>query len=82
MDVNAVLQSVQERDKWRRRLALLTETLGDVRERRRKAVSKLRKIQTELKKVGDYSEAILDHARAPGARTSIHGTRNSGLPGR
>ena len=82
MDVDAVLQSVQERDKWRRRLDLLTASLTDVRDRRRRAIARLRRIRGELKELASYSEAILDQARAPAARASINAARNTSLPGR
>ena len=82
MDVDAVLQSVQERDKWRRRLALLTASLTEVRERRRRSVARLRKIQGELRKLAAYSDALLDHSGAPGANARINAARNPGFPGR
>lgn len=82
MDVEAVLQSVQERDKWRRRLELLTATLREVQERRRSALGRLRKIQSELKRLSEYSEALLDHARAPGASGRTNAARNPSIPTR
>lgn len=60
MDVDAVLLSVQERDKWRRRLELLSASLADVRERRLHVQQRLRKIKRDLGQVQRYAEAISD----------------------
>jgi hypothetical protein len=59
MDVDAVLLSVQERDKWRHRLAVLTRSLGEIREQRGRVEARLRKIRRELDRVAAYSDAIL-----------------------
>ena len=81
MDVDAVLQSVQERDKWRRRLELLTASLREVRDRRRKAFSRLRRIQVELRRLGEYSDAILEQAGGATIGRS-NAPRNPNLPAR
>ena len=60
MDVEAVLLSVQERDKWRRRLALLEKSLGEVRDSRARLQKRLRRIKSELSRLTAYSDAILD----------------------
>ncbi len=64
MDVDAVLLSVQERDKWRHRLALLTRSLGEIREQRGRVEARLRKIRRELDRVAAYSDAILPSGAA------------------
>jgi hypothetical protein len=60
MDVDAVLLSVQERDKWRRRVEVLTASLTEVRERRLRAQQRLRKIKRDLGRMRRYDEAIAD----------------------
>jgi phage shock protein A len=80
MDVDAVLQSVQERDKWRHRLELLTADLQKVREQRRRAVGRLRRIRSELKRLQAYSEALLDQARAPITQARMNAERSTYLP--
>ncbi len=64
MDVAAVLQSVEERDKWRHRLDLLGASLSEVTTQRRRIQARLRKIRSELRRLAAYSEAILDGSRS------------------
>lgn len=78
MDVNAVLLSVQERDKWQHRLRLLERSLGEVREKRVGLVRRLRKIKRELSKIGSYSDAILDATR----RSRVGGPAHAANDGR
>ncbi|HEV2429485.1 MAG TPA: hypothetical protein VGV64_06555 [Thermoplasmata archaeon] len=61
MNVDAVLQSVEERDKWRRRLALLQATLNDIRARQRRIALRVKRLKQELRRVSEYSDAILEH---------------------
>jgi hypothetical protein len=63
MDVDRVLQSLQERDKWRGRLQLLQASLRDLRGRERRAELRLRRIKRELAQLSRLSDAILDQAR-------------------
>lgn len=58
MDVDTVLASVQERDKWRRRLEVLQAALADVRDREVRAAARLRRLKRELARVQDLAEAI------------------------
>jgi septal ring factor EnvC (AmiA/AmiB activator) len=62
MDVDTVLQSVQERDKWRGRLAVLQSSLREIREREARLQQRLRRIKRELAKLSAVSDAILDQA--------------------
>lgn len=63
MDVAAVLQSVEERDKWRQRLEALRTSLAEVTFHRRETQGRLRKIRGELRRLGAYSDALLDRSR-------------------
>ncbi len=74
MDVNAVLLSVQERDKWRHRLELLERSLHDIRERRQRLSKRLRRIKRDLARLKDVSDAILQPAGRPAARDTLHAT--------
>lgn len=80
MDVDTVLLSVQERDKWRHRLALLQSSLTETRDHRARLKERLKRIQRELRRLGDFSEAVLDEARKH-ART-VHASPNTRLPAR
>ncbi|MCI4337126.1 MAG: hypothetical protein L3K17_08075 [Thermoplasmata archaeon] len=82
MDVNAVLLSVQERDKWQHRLRLLEGSLGEIRERRKRLVQRLRKIKRDLARLGDYSDAILDATRRHRVGGPIHAADTGRLPSR
>jgi chromosome segregation ATPase len=63
VDVDSVLLSVQERDKWRRRMEVLERSLGEVRERRRRLERSLRRLRKELTKLRITADAVLDFAR-------------------
>jgi hypothetical protein len=63
MDVDTVLQSVQERDKWRGRLALLQESLKEIRAREVRLQKRLRRIKRDLAQLARVSDAILDQSR-------------------
>jgi len=65
VDVDSVLLSVQERDKWRRRLELLERSLTDVRERRHRLELRLRRIKKELGRLATTEQALLRPPRAP-----------------
>lgn len=78
MDVNAVLLSVQERDKWQHRLKLLEESLGEVRDKRVRLAQRLRRIKRELARLGSYSDAILDATR----RSRVGGPAHAANDGR
>ncbi|MCI4366469.1 MAG: hypothetical protein L3K08_01825 [Thermoplasmata archaeon] len=82
MDVDAVLQSVQERDKWRHRLELLVTSLTDTRDRRRRAVSQLKRIRGELRRIQDYSDAVLEGAQSSLTNSRMNAARDPSLPAR
>jgi hypothetical protein len=76
MDLDSVLLSVQERDKWRRRLEFLQATLLETRQNRIKSISRLRRIKQEISKLAEFSETLLrTHTRQP-PRLSLHATRD------
>jgi uncharacterized coiled-coil DUF342 family protein len=63
VDVDSVLLSVQERDKWRHRMELLERSLIEARARRRRIEVRLRRIRKELAKLRQTGEAVLDMSR-------------------
>jgi len=79
VDVDSVLLSVQERDKWRRRMEVLERSLGDVRERRRRLERSLRRLKKELARVRITADAVLDFARARVRNEVIHAPRSPPL---
>ena len=72
MDVDAVLLSVQERDKWRRRLELLTRSLRDTREQRSRIERQLRRLRRELAKLSAYSDSVLEGTVRPPSPPTVH----------
>jgi hypothetical protein len=82
MDVEAVLQSVQERDKWRRRLELLQASLLETRDRKKKSQGRLRRIRSDLRRLTNYSDAILDQSRDFLQNSRANATSNSRIPAR
>jgi hypothetical protein len=59
VDVDTVLASVQERDKWQRRLEVLQTALADVRDRQVRVAARLRRLKQELARVQALSEAVI-----------------------
>jgi hypothetical protein len=78
VDVDSVLLSVQERDKWRHRMELLERSLREVRERRRRLELRLRRIKKELAALRIASDAVLDLTRVRAHREVNHA--RGGLP--
>ena len=75
MDVDAVLLSVQERDKWRHRLGLLEHSLEEVRAKRARWQSRLKRLEADLRRLADYSDALLGQAvRSDGAEAMVRRT--------
>ena len=82
VDVNTVLLSVQERDKWRHRLQLLERSLLDVRAQRQHLAQRLRRIKRDLARLKEYSEAILDPTRHSAAGGPIPAAHDGRIPSR
>jgi hypothetical protein len=82
MDVDTVLVSVQERDKWQRRLTLLQQSLSEIRDRKGRVEKRLRRIRRDLAKLGLFSDAVLDHAARLPLSRSVHATHDTQLPAR
>jgi hypothetical protein len=74
VDVDSVLLSVQERDKWRHRMEVLERSLRDVRERRQRLEVRLRRVRKELARHRATADAILDLARRQAPRDMHHGS--------
>lgn len=70
VDVDSILLSVQERDKWRNRVGVLEESLHDVRDRRRRLETRLRRVKKELSRFRVQVDAVLDRSRTP-VRTDV-----------
>jgi len=81
MDVDAVLLSVQERDKWRRRVDLLQRNLAEVREHRVRLEQRLRKIKRDLGRLAVYSDAVAEQTLRT-HRSTNHATSEAQLPRR
>jgi septal ring factor EnvC (AmiA/AmiB activator) len=77
VDVDSILASVQERDKWRNRVEVLEGSLRDVRDRRRRLEARLRRVKKELSRLRVTVDAMLDLSRTP-ARTDM--THAPGAP--
>jgi len=63
VDVDSILLSVQERDKWRNRVEVLERSLHDVRDRRRRLETRLRRVKKEISRLRITVDAVLDLSR-------------------
>lgn len=63
MDVQTILLSVEERDKWRKRLDTLRTALQDVRGRRQGLERELKTVKRELAHLAEFAEAMVDPGR-------------------
>jgi hypothetical protein len=77
VDVDSILLSVQERDKWRNRVNVLEGSLRDVRNRRHRLEARLRRVKKELSRLRITVDAMIDPSRTP-ARTDL--THGPGAP--
>ncbi len=75
VDADSVLQNVQERDKWRRRMELLERSLEETRLRRLKEEAHLARLRRELREVRRRLEAVLDAAKIQGNPGKIDATQ-------
>lgn len=71
VDVDSILLSVQERDKWRRRTEVLEGALRDVREHRRRLETRMRQVKKELARLAIAVDAVLDHRARTAVRTEV-----------
>lgn len=65
VDVDSVLMSVQERDKWRHRMELLERSLREVREKRHRVEARLHRVKKELARASAAVDAVRDLTRTP-----------------
>jgi len=65
VDVDSILLSVQERDKWRKRAEVLEHALRDVRDHRRRLETRLRRAKKELSRLRIAVEAAYIRPRTP-----------------
>ncbi len=79
VDVDSVLMSVQERDKWRHRMELLERSLREVREKRHRIEVRLHRVKKELARLRVAADAVRDLARTPMSGEVTHAARNSSL---
>jgi len=73
VDVDSILLSVQERDKWRNRMEVLERSLREVRDRRRRLESRLRRIKRDLNRLRVKVDAVLDRSRTAVRAEVTHG---------
>jgi len=79
VDVDSILLSVQERDKWRKRAEVLEHALRDVRDQRRRLETRLRRIKKEMSRLRITVDAVIDHRSRTNVRTNVT-TYASGSP--
>ncbi|MGA8663800.1 MAG: hypothetical protein WB809_01845 [Thermoplasmata archaeon] len=66
VDAESVLLNVQERDKWRRRMATLERSLVQVRDQRMREELRLHRVHKEMAHLQATLEAVLDGAARQG----------------
>ena len=71
VDVDSILLSVQERDKWRRRAEVLEHALRDVRDQRHRLETRLRRLKKEMNHLRITVDAVLDHQSRTPARMDV-----------
>ncbi len=79
VDVDSVLLSVQERDKWRHRMELLERSLGEIRDRRRRLELRLRRLKKEITRLRVTVAAVHDLSRSAVSREVTGASRSSPL---
>jgi septal ring factor EnvC (AmiA/AmiB activator) len=72
VDVDSILLSVQERDKWRNRVEVLERSLRDVRDRRRRLETRLRRVKKEISRLRITVDAVLDLSRTRARQDVTH----------
>jgi hypothetical protein len=63
VDVRTVLASVEEREKWGRRLVRLEASLLEIQVRRRRLERRLRTVQRQISNIADLTEGMIDPSR-------------------
>jgi septal ring factor EnvC (AmiA/AmiB activator) len=76
VDVDSVVLSVQERDKWRHRLEVLERSLREVRDQRHRLETRLRRVKKEIAKLGTAADALMDLSRTRVSHGVNHATGN------
>jgi predicted nucleic acid-binding Zn-ribbon protein len=66
VDAESVLLNVQERDKWRRRMATLERSLEDLRGERSREEIRLRRVRKDIARLQATLDAVLDGAARMG----------------
>ncbi|HYB79881.1 MAG TPA: hypothetical protein VEG66_09035 [Thermoplasmata archaeon] len=79
VDVDSILLSVQERDKWRKRAEVLENALHDARDQRRRLETRLRRVKKELSRLRITVDAVIDQRSRTNVRTNVP-TYASGSP--
>jgi hypothetical protein len=82
MDVDSVLLNVQERDKWRHRLELLRASLHELRNRRTRVTQRLRRAKRDLRRLGEYSDAVLHEVTHQRGAPTFHASADTHLASR
>jgi chromosome segregation ATPase len=63
VDTDSILQNMQEREKWRRRVDLLERSLRELQEQRRRVENRLLRVRKDILKLQQTADAVLDLAR-------------------
>jgi len=71
VDVDSILLSVQERDKWRRRAEVLERALHDARDQRQRLETRLRRVKKELNRLRITVAEVIDHRSRTNVRTNV-----------
>ncbi|HTT45456.1 MAG TPA: hypothetical protein VMH38_05515 [Thermoplasmata archaeon] len=76
VDVDSILLSVQERDKWRKRAEVLERAVRDVRDQRRRLEARLRRVKKELGRLALTVAEEIDYRSRTSVRkdVSLYGT--------
>ncbi|MGP8072797.1 MAG: hypothetical protein ACLPZM_06685 [Thermoplasmata archaeon] len=79
VDTESVLLNLQERDKWKHRMATLERSLAQVRELRIREEGRLHRIQKEISHVQATLDAVLDAAARQGNPGRYDGSQRIAL---
>jgi len=74
VDVDSILLSVQERDKWRKRAEVLEHALHDARDQRRRLETRLRRVKKELTRLQLTVDAVNDQRSRTNVATYASGS--------